>query len=85
LDYEPNEFILVYYRGQNDAWIGYGGAVVYSRSSTIPKKYIPRIKKSFAKANVDFDKFIVSIVMVVVVVVVVVYDFFGGVVLSSRV
>ena len=21
LDYEPNEFILVYYRGQNDAWV----------------------------------------------------------------
>lgn len=31
LDHEPNQFIAIYYRGQNDAWTGYGGGVVYTR------------------------------------------------------
>lgn len=39
LDYEPQQFIAVYYRGRNDAWNGYGGAVVYTRQSTVPAKY----------------------------------------------
>lgn len=26
IDYEPNDFVLVYYQGRNDAWEGYGGA-----------------------------------------------------------
>lgn len=31
--------------------------MVYSRSATLPEKYVPRIKESFAKAGVDFNKF----------------------------
>ena len=29
---KPDEYVFVYYRGQNDAWKGYGGATVYTRS-----------------------------------------------------
>ena len=29
--YKPNEYAFVYYKGNNDAWKGYGGAVVYTR------------------------------------------------------
>ena len=28
---KPNEYVLVYYKGGNDAWKGYGGATVYTR------------------------------------------------------
>lgn len=28
---KPEEYVVVYYRGNNDAWKGYGGAVVYTR------------------------------------------------------
>ena len=34
--YKPNEYAFVYYKGNNDAWKGYGGAVIYTRYS--PKK-----------------------------------------------
>ena len=37
LDAEPDSHVLVYYRGQNDAWKGYGGAVLYTRDTTTPK------------------------------------------------
>ena len=36
---KPEEYVLVYYRGENDAWVGYGGAVVYTRDPVFPKKY----------------------------------------------
>jgi hypothetical protein len=28
---KPDEYVVVYYKGNNDAWQGYGGAVVYTR------------------------------------------------------
>ncbi len=28
---KPDEYVVVYYRGNNDAWKGYGGAVIYTR------------------------------------------------------
>ena len=28
---KPNEYVLIYYKGNNDAWQGYGGATVYTR------------------------------------------------------
>ena len=36
LAFKEEEYVLVYYRGSNDAWDGYGGAVLYSRSKTVP-------------------------------------------------
>ena len=28
---KPDEYVVIYYRGNNDAWKGYGGATVYTR------------------------------------------------------
>jgi len=49
-------FAFIYYRGSNDAWIGYGGAVVYTRDSTLPKELLPRLRAAAKKVKFDFDK-----------------------------
>eukprot|EP00529_Nitzschia_sp_RCC80_P023379 CAMPEP_0113451600 /NCGR_PEP_ID=MMETSP0014_2-20120614/6420_1 /TAXON_ID=2857 /ORGANISM="Nitzschia sp." /LENGTH=459 /DNA_ID=CAMNT_0000342957 /DNA_START=122 /DNA_END=1501 /DNA_ORIENTATION=+ /assembly_acc=CAM_ASM_000159 len=49
-------FALVYYRGSNDAWDGYGGAVVYTRDSKLPESLLPRLRESAKKVGYDFDK-----------------------------
>lgn len=58
LDYEDSKgddgFVLVYYRGSNDAWDGYGGAFLYSRSPTVNPKLVPRLEKAWAKANLPY-------------------------------
>lgn len=63
LDYEPDNskdgtpaFALIYYRGSNDAWIGYGGAVVYTREAKLPPSLLPRLRESAKKVGYDFDK-----------------------------
>jgi violaxanthin de-epoxidase len=54
------EFILVYYRGRNDAWDGYGGAVLYTRAEATPKAIIPRVGAAAAKAGLDWSKFVLT-------------------------
>jgi len=49
-------FAFVYYRGENDAWIGYGGVVVYTRDAKMPPELIPRLKEAAKKVNFDWDK-----------------------------
>lgn len=49
-------FAFVYYRGANDAWVGYGGAVVYTRDSKLPEELMPRLREAAKKVNFDFDK-----------------------------
>lgn len=49
-------FAFVYYRGANDAWVGYGGAVVYTRDSKLPPELIPRLREAAKKINFDYDK-----------------------------
>jgi violaxanthin de-epoxidase len=49
-------FAFIYYRGQNDAWVGYGGAVVYTRDSTLPTQLLPRLRAAAKKVKFDFDK-----------------------------
>lgn len=49
-------FAFVYYRGANDAWVGYGGAVVYTRDSKLPQELIPRLREAAKKVNFNFDK-----------------------------
>ena len=61
LDYEPEgsstpPFVLVYYRGSNDAWDGYGGAFVYTKSSTFPEELRPRLREAARKVGYEFDK-----------------------------
>ncbi len=32
---KPDEYLLIYYKGNNDAWKGYGGATVYTRRASV--------------------------------------------------
>uniref|UniRef100_A0A7S4WHS9 VDE lipocalin domain-containing protein n=1 Tax=Alexandrium monilatum TaxID=311494 RepID=A0A7S4WHS9_9DINO len=50
-------FVLVYYRGQNDAWAGYGGGTLYTRKKTIPPEILDRVCDAAARANVPFYKY----------------------------
>jgi violaxanthin de-epoxidase len=54
LDYDPSEFVLIYYRGSNDAWDGYGGAFLYTRSPTVKPELLPRLEKAFNKAKLPY-------------------------------
>lgn len=65
IDYEPDTgnkqqstppFAFVYYRGSNDAWDGYGGAVVYTRDAALPPSLIPRLRVAASKVGFDFDQ-----------------------------
>ena len=49
-------FAFVYYRGENDAWVGYGGAVVYTREAQLPEVLLPRLREAAKKVDFDFDK-----------------------------
>ncbi|KZV37303.1 hypothetical protein F511_16452 [Dorcoceras hygrometricum] len=55
---EPDDYIFVYYRGRNDAWDGYGGAVLYTRSPVLPKSIVPELEKAAKSVGRDFSKFI---------------------------
>lgn len=54
LDYEPNDFVLVYYRGSNDAWDGYGGAFLYSRDPAVRPELFPRLEKAVAGMGLPY-------------------------------
>ncbi|KAI7748776.1 hypothetical protein M8C21_022780 [Ambrosia artemisiifolia] len=56
-DNKPDDYIFVYYRGRNDAWDGYGGAVIYTRSSTLPQTIIPRLQAAAQSVGRNFDTF----------------------------
>ncbi|GER28824.1 violaxanthin de-epoxidase [Striga asiatica] len=57
---EPDDYIFVYYRGRNDAWDGYGGAVVYTRARVMPQTIIPQLEEAARKVGRDFKKFIMT-------------------------
>jgi len=50
-------YVVVYYRGSNDAWDGYGGAVVYSREPRLPRKYYKEVDESLGKVGLKFKDF----------------------------
>ena len=54
---KPNEYVLIYYRGQNDAWKGYGGATVYTRERSLPEKYVPELKEAAEAAGLRWEDF----------------------------
>ena len=51
LDYEKDNFVLVYYKGSNDAWDGYGGAFLYTRSPTVDPALIPRLETAMERTG----------------------------------
>ncbi|KAJ4851295.1 Violaxanthin de-epoxidase, chloroplastic [Turnera subulata] len=55
---KPDDYIFVYYRGRNDAWDGYGGAVVYTRSASLPESIVPELERAARTVGRDFNKFI---------------------------
>lgn len=55
---QPDDYVFVYYRGRNDAWDGYGGAVVYTRSAVLPESIVPQLEKAAKNVGRDFNKFI---------------------------
>ena len=64
-EYEGNKdglppFAFVYYRGSNDAWDGYGGAVVYTQAAKLPTSLIPRLKVAAQKVGHSWDEFTVT-------------------------
>jgi len=54
---DDKAFVLVYYRGSNDAWDGYGGAVLYTKSPTVPAQIRNRVKAACQAAGLDFSQF----------------------------
>jgi len=54
LDYEPDNFVLVYYMGSNDAWDGYGGAFLYTRSPTVNPQLVPRLETAVQKMGLKY-------------------------------
>lgn len=54
----PDDYIFVYYKGSNDAWDGYGGSVLYTRSAVLPESIIPELQTAAQKVGRDFNTFI---------------------------
>lgn len=53
-------FAFVYYRGSNDAWDGYGGAVVYTQAASLPTSLVPRLEAAAQKIGHNWDEFAVT-------------------------
>ncbi|KAK7258586.1 hypothetical protein RIF29_24167 [Crotalaria pallida] len=60
IENKPDDYIFVYYRGRNDAWDGYGGAFVYTRSAVLPESIIPELDRAAKSVGRDFSKFITT-------------------------
>ncbi|CAN8294971.1 unnamed protein product [Cochlearia groenlandica] len=60
IENKPEDYIFVYYRGRNDAWDGYGGAVVYTRSTVLPNSIVPELEKAAKSIGRDFNTFITT-------------------------
>lgn len=58
IENQPDDYVFVYYRGRNDAWDGYGGAFLYTRSKTVPENIVPELEKATRSVGRDFSQFI---------------------------
>ncbi|KAF5454812.1 hypothetical protein F2P56_024449 [Juglans regia] len=58
IENKQDDYIFVYYRGKNDAWDGYGGAVVYTRNRVLPESIVPELERAAKSVGRDFNKFI---------------------------
>ncbi|KAJ7282192.1 hypothetical protein O6H91_Y355800 [Diphasiastrum complanatum] len=57
IDRQPDDYVFIYYKGSNDAWDGYGGAVVYTRSKTLPPSIVPALQEAAKKVGLNFQDF----------------------------
>ncbi|KAM0890144.1 hypothetical protein ACQ4PT_027236 [Festuca glaucescens] len=58
IENKEDDYIFVYYRGRNDAWDGYGGAVIYTRSKVVPETIVPELERAAKSVGRDFSTFI---------------------------
>ncbi|CAN1765826.1 Violaxanthin de-epoxidase, chloroplastic [Linum perenne] len=58
IENKADDYIFVYYRGKNDAWDGYGGAVIYTRSPVLPETIVPELERAAKSVGRDFSKFV---------------------------
>merc|ERR1712238_557055 len=58
---KDQKYVVVYYRGNNDAWDGYGGAVVYTREPAFPKEFIPEVREAVEKVEKEIVKDVVAV------------------------
>lgn len=58
IENKQDDYIFVYYRGRNDAWDGYGGAVLYTRSAVLPESIVPELERAAKSIGRDFNQFI---------------------------
>jgi len=54
---KKDAYAVIYYRGSNDAWDGYGGAVVYTREPKFPKKYTKEVDAALQQVGLKFSDF----------------------------
>ncbi len=55
--FKKDAYALVYYRGRNDAWDGYGGAVVYTRGATLDPAYVPDLEAAVSRLGLRWADF----------------------------
>ncbi|XP_058103275.1 violaxanthin de-epoxidase, chloroplastic isoform X2 [Magnolia sinica] len=58
IENKADDYVFVYYRGRNDAWDGYGGSVLYTRSAVLPESIVPELEKAAKSVGRDFSEFI---------------------------
>ena len=51
LGFKPDKYAVIYYKGNNDAWKGYGGVTVYTRDRRMNNAYIEDISKAMDKVG----------------------------------
>lgn len=57
---KPDEYVFVYYRGNNDAWKGYGGAVVYTKERALPQELVPELREAAASIGLRWSDFTIT-------------------------
>ncbi|KAH9321407.1 hypothetical protein KI387_016046, partial [Taxus chinensis] len=57
IENKSDDYIFIYYRGKNDAWEGYGGAIVYTRTPAFPSSILPKLEEAAGRVGLDFKKF----------------------------
>lgn len=60
IGYKPDTYVFVYYQGNNDAWKGYGGAVVYTKARSLPTELVPELEAAAAKVGMKWTDFTVT-------------------------
>jgi violaxanthin de-epoxidase len=56
--FKPDAYALIYYRGRNDAWDGYGGAVLYTRAPTVDAAFVPELSAAAERLGLRWSDFV---------------------------